>query len=161
MMGKLSAYWQEVAFASRAASTWADQYALLHNTVRFHIRNGFFGRACDNSGRFTIDLRIDGKRLTTLTLRTIAGDLFVMYEVLAFKVYHIAPSLLPPDDVRVILDCGANVGITSLFLAERYPRAMILSVEPDPENFALLEANVAQVPRITPICACVTGRAQS
>jgi hypothetical protein len=88
---------------------------------------------------------------TTLTLRPFAGDLFVLYEVLAFNAYHIASSLLLPDDVRIVVDCGANIGITSLFLAARYPRAKILSVEPHPENFALLKANVAAVPRIVPI----------
>jgi len=55
----------------------------------------------------------------------------------------------------------ANIGITSLFLAARYPGATILSVEPHPENFALLKTNVAEVPRILPIGACVTGASQS
>jgi FkbM family methyltransferase len=86
--------------------------------------------------------------------------MFVLYEVLAFNAYHIAPSLLPTDNVRLIVDCGANIGITSLFLAARYPRATILSVEPHPENFDLLKTNVAQVPRILPIRACVTGTSQ-
>jgi len=54
----------------------------------------------------------------------------------------------------------ANIGITSLFLAARYPGATILSVEPHPENFALLKTNVAEVPRIVPIRACVTGTPQ-
>jgi FkbM family methyltransferase len=104
-----------------------------------------------------IDLWIDRKRPTRLTLRPFAGDLFVLYEVLAFNAYQIAPSLLSTDKVRVIIDCGANIGITSLFLAARYPGATILSVEPHPENFALLKTNVAEVPRILPIRACVTG----
>jgi FkbM family methyltransferase len=81
----------------------------------------------------------------------------VLYEVLAFNAYHIAPSLLPTNNVRMIVDCGANIGITSLFLAARYPAATILSVEPHPDNFALLKTNVADVPRILPIHACVTG----
>jgi FkbM family methyltransferase len=156
---KLSGYWHEVAFGSRAARTWADQYALLHHTIQFHIRNNF-GCAFTRS-TVTIDLWIDRDRPTTLTLRPFAGDLFVLYEVLAFNAYHIAPSLLPTDNVRVIVDCGANIGITSLFLAARYPNATILSVEPHPENFALLTANVAEVPRILPIRACVTGTPQS
>jgi predicted O-methyltransferase YrrM len=87
--------------------------------------------------------------------------LFVLYEVLAFNAYHIARSLLPTDNMRVVVDCGANIGITSLFLAARYPHAAILSVEPHPENYALLKANVAQVPRILPIRGCVTGTPQS
>jgi FkbM family methyltransferase len=85
----------------------------------------------------------------------------VLYEVLAFNTYHIASSLLSPDNVRVVVDCGANIGITSLFLAARYPDATILSVEPHPENFALLKTNVAGVPRVFPIRACVTGSPQS
>jgi FkbM family methyltransferase len=157
---KLSGYWHEVAFGWRATRTWADQYALLHHTINFHIRNGF-GGACDTRSTITIDLWIDRDAPTTLTLRPFAGDLFVLYEVLAFNAYHIDARLLPPDKVRVIVDCGANIGITSLFLAARYPRAKILSVEPHPDNFALLTTNVAHMPHIFPIRACVTGTPQS
>jgi hypothetical protein len=145
---KLSGYWRESTFTWKATRTWADQYALLRHTIQFHIRNGF-GLACDPRRTITIDLWIDGDRPTTVTLRPFAGDLFVLYEVLAFNVYHIAPSLLPTDNVRVIIDCGANIGITSLFLAARYPGAMILSVEPHPDNFALLQINVAEIPHLT------------
>jgi FkbM family methyltransferase len=157
---KLSGYWHEMAFGWRATPTWADQYALLYNTIQFHICNGF-GFARGTRSTFTLSLWIDRDRPSTLTLRPFAGDLFVLYEVLTSNAYHIAPSLLPPDNVRVVVDCGANIGITSLFLAARYPGAMILSVEPHPENFALLKTNVAPVPRILPICACVTGTSQS
>jgi hypothetical protein len=145
IIDKLSAYWREAAFGWSATRTWADQYALLHNTIRFHIRNGF-GCAYNFRSTLTIDLWIDRDRPTTLTLRPFAGDLFVLYEVLAFNAYHIATSLLPADNVRVIVDCGANIGITSLFLAARYPRAKILSIEPHPENFALLKTMSKQCP---------------
>lgn len=160
IIDKLSGYWQEAAFASRATRTWTDQYALLCHTARFHIRN-LFGHVHANRSTFTIDLRIDRDRPATLTLRTFAGDLFVLYEVLAFDAYHIAPTLLSPDDVRVIVDCGANIGITALYLAARYRNARLFSIEPDPDNFALLTANVAHEPRIVPIHACVTGQPQS
>ena len=157
---KLSGYCHEMVFGCRATRTWADEYALLLNTIQFHIRNGF-GCACNSRSTVTIDVWIDRDRPTTLTLRPFAGDLFVLYEVLAFEAYHIASSLLPTDTVRVIVDCGANIGVTSLFLAARYPRARILSVEPHPENFALLKTNVETIPRIMPIHACVTGTSQN
>jgi len=156
---KLSLYWQEVAFGWKAARTWADEYVLLHNTIQFHMRNGL-RCARDSHKTVTVDLWIDRRSATTLTLRPFAGDLFVLYEVLAFRAYDIPSSLLPTEKVRIIIDCGANIGITSLFLATRYPDATILSVEPHPENFALLKANVAEVPRILPIHACVTGTPQ-
>src|SRR5215471_960014 len=157
---RLSAYWRELVFGWRSSLTWADQYALLQKTVQSHIRTGF-GCARDSRSTITINLWIDGNKATAITLRPFAGDIFVLYEVLASNVYHIAPSLLPTDNVRVVIDCGANIGITSLFLAARYPGATILSVEPHPENFALLKTNVAQVPRILPIHACLTGASRS
>src|SRR4029077_12093117 len=79
---KLSLYWQEVAFGWKAARTWADQYVLLHNTIQFHIRNGLRW-ARDSHKTVTVDLWIDRRSATTLTLRPFAGDLFVLYEVLA------------------------------------------------------------------------------
>src|SRR5262245_17571790 len=56
--GKLSGYWHEVTFAWRATRTWADQCALLLQTIQFHIRNGL-GCACDIRSTVTIDLWID------------------------------------------------------------------------------------------------------
>src|SRR5215831_13401408 len=112
---RLSGYWREAAFGWRTTRTWADEYALLLNTIQFHVRNGL-GCARNSRSTVSIDLWIDRDRPTRLTLRPFAGDLFVLYEVLAFNAYHIASPLLPTDNVRVIVDCGANIGITSLFL---------------------------------------------
>jgi len=41
-----------------------------------------------------------------------------------------------------ILDCGANVGVASLFFRRRYPDAHITAFEADPALFALLDANL-------------------
>jgi FkbM family methyltransferase len=41
-----------------------------------------------------------------------------------------------------ILDCGANIGIASLFFHRRYPDARITAFEADPALFALLDANL-------------------
>src|ERR1019366_9032856 len=57
----------------------------------------------------------------------------------------------------IILDCGANIGITSLFFAAQYPNARIYSIEPDPNNFVLLERNARQEPRISPICGAIVS----
>jgi FkbM family methyltransferase len=42
-----------------------------------------------------------------------------------------------------ILDCGANIGVASLFFRRRYPRARITAYEADPALFTLLNANLA------------------
>jgi FkbM family methyltransferase len=41
-----------------------------------------------------------------------------------------------------ILDCGANVGVASLFFRRRYADARITAFEADPALFALLDANL-------------------
>jgi len=42
-----------------------------------------------------------------------------------------------------ILDCGANVGLASLFFKRRYPRARLTAYEADPALCELLRANLA------------------
>jgi FkbM family methyltransferase len=50
--------------------------------------------------------------------------------------------LLGFNNPSVIIDFGANVGYTSLWLKKQYPDARIIAVEPDIENFNMLQANV-------------------
>jgi FkbM family methyltransferase len=60
-------------------------------------------------------------------------DIFVR-RVLDFEAQSAAPR---------ILDCGANIGLASLFFTRRYPSARITAFEPDPALFAMLRANMA------------------
>ena len=43
----------------------------------------------------------------------------------------------------LIIDCGANIGLASVWYANRLPRARIISIEPDAGNFAVLQKNIA------------------
>lgn len=47
-----------------------------------------------------------------------------------------------PSDAPRILDCGANVGLASLYFKQRYPRARITAYEADPSLAAMLAANL-------------------
>ncbi|AWN35458.1 FkbM family methyltransferase [Methylobacterium radiodurans] len=42
----------------------------------------------------------------------------------------------------LIIDAGANVGVTALYFKLRYPDATIVAIEPQDENFALLQKNL-------------------
>src|SRR5579872_4805898 len=44
----------------------------------------------------------------------------------------------------LILDCGANIGMSVLYFKKLYPRARVIAFEPNPETFKLLERNVQQ-----------------
>ena len=54
----------------------------------------------------------------------------------------------PPS---IILDAGANVGMSAVYFALRYPGATIIAVEPETSNFATLLKNAELFPQIRPI----------
>jgi FkbM family methyltransferase len=41
----------------------------------------------------------------------------------------------------VIIDCGANIGASCIWFTHAYPRSKIVAIEPDADNFSLLERN--------------------
>lgn len=62
------------------------------------------------------------------------------------------------ERVRLVLDLGANIGVAAALLAERFPAAVVLAVEPDPGNFDLLKNNAAPFGgRIRCVRACVAA----
>lgn len=50
-----------------------------------------------------------------------------------------------------ILDAGANIGFAAVFFANKFPKATIISIEPDGENFEKLVKNTEKYPQIKPI----------
>lgn len=46
------------------------------------------------------------------------------------------------DDRKIILDCGANMGLSVLYFAINYPEHRIIAFEPDPSIFKILQENV-------------------
>lgn len=51
-------------------------------------------------------------------------------------------ALVAAGEAPLIIDAGGNVGLSAIALAEAYPQARILVVEPDAANFAMLRRNV-------------------
>ena len=47
------------------------------------------------------------------------------------------------SDLRTIIDCGANIGLTSLWFLNHCPSCRVLAIEPEPGNAAMLRRNVA------------------
>ena len=41
----------------------------------------------------------------------------------------------------LIVDCGANIGSTSIYFSKLFPKAKIISIEPDIQNFSLAKKN--------------------
>ena len=45
-------------------------------------------------------------------------------------------------DVRLLIDCGANVGYSSAYFLTHFPNAKVIVVEPDSNNFVTLQKNL-------------------
>lgn len=68
-------------------------------------------------------------------------------EVILKKEYNIDIGFTP----ATIIDAGANIGLTSLYFANRFPSANIVALEPDAGNFELLKANTSAYKNIHPL----------
>jgi FkbM family methyltransferase len=81
-------------------------------------------------------------------------DFFTYEEVILKKSYNIPFGITP----KTIIDGGGNIGLTAAFLATKYPEASIVTMEPDQENFSLLQRNTAAYKNIHPIQAGIWPR---
>lgn len=66
------------------------------------------------------------------------GDVFV--QIFVDREYAFVREL---RDVRTVIDLGANTGLASALFLSLWPKAKVVAVEPDPENFALMQKNLA------------------
>ena len=102
----------------------------------------------------TIPLKVPGCA-TTLYLRTGTSDYAVLRQVFVEQQYA------PLDDVaaRLVIDCGAYVGYSALYFLNRFPQAVVVAVEPSPENAALCRRTLLPYhERVRVILAAVWGR---
>lgn len=108
--------------------------------------------------------------LKKVAMRPRSSDWGVLRQIFIEKEYKIySPAhrdaietiyqtMLSNGDVPVIIDCGANIGLASLWYAGQFPAAKIIAIEPEPENFAILQENAANTGNIVPIKAGVLDR---
>ena len=88
---------------------------------------------------------------TDFHVRLGASDLRTFVHVVADAGYE-----LPfPVEPTVVVDAGANTGMASAYFAEQWPDALVIAVEPDEENFALLERHTAAYPNVRRVRAAL------
>lgn len=67
------------------------------------------------------------------------------FRVVAFEVFVRGEYFFETNqDSPVILDCGANIGLATLFFKRLYPNARIHSFEADPTTCGVLRSNIEQ-----------------
>jgi len=48
----------------------------------------------------------------------------------------------------LVIDCGAHIGLATIWFAHQLPGAKIYAIEPDPENFDILRRNTEHLPDV-------------
>jgi FkbM family methyltransferase len=96
-------------------------------------------RARDREG--TIDLAFrSGARFQLRASDAINNDFGVFYEIFVHDYYR--RDALIQNEIRLIVDLGANVGASVLYFLHQYPRCRVIAIEPHPAHVAQLEHNL-------------------
>jgi FkbM family methyltransferase len=101
-----------------------------------------------------------------LVVRPSDSDPFVLAQIFTEREYDahpfwmeklntVAAGMRQSGRVPLIVDAGANVGYSALYLAEHFPDAVIIAVEPDRDCVDLIEQNCGHNPRIKVVHAAV------
>lgn len=108
------------------------QYALLRSATKLldHTRL---------RTRPVVRVKVD--RLSSpVHLRVGGSDTAAFRQVFIERQYE-HPAVHP--DLMTIVDCGANIGLASLWFLHHCPYCRVLAIEPEPRNAAMLRRNVA------------------
>jgi len=83
-----------------------------------------------------IEIRVKGY-LHPIFLRNNTSDITVFYQIFFEKSYAVDYRIAP----KIIIDCGANIGLASIFYKIRFPNSVIYAIEPETSNFNLMLRN--------------------
>jgi FkbM family methyltransferase len=143
----------------QAALFWIRRYGLIKG-IKVAVQ---FKRGARRKGPFEVNLPdFDAP----IWLRGQTVDLVVFYQVIQAHEYGIPGS--HADELRqryealvrsaqevLIIDCGANIGLSSVWYAREFPSAKIVAVEPDPSNLEIASRNIAAYPNVKLVAGAV------
>ena len=128
---------------------------VLRFVKRFGMSNGLRNYFLLQCGKDLVSVEVENYKYP-LFIRQKSSDKLVFYQVCVMNEYEYDYEV----DPGLIIDAGGNVGYTAAYFANRYPKAKIVTIEPEKENFKLLLANTENYQNIIPIRAGVWHEAK-
>ncbi len=119
----------------------------------FHLRDAVKAANAEKRKGGTVTLKLRGNGIP-ITLRCGSCDFIVLRKIFTEREYALPFAV----DAKSIVDAGANIGLSALYLALEHPDASILAIEPDRANYDLLCSNTRQMPNVRPIHAALWSR---
>ncbi len=108
-------------------------------------------------GRRPFALQMPSHRAAVHLRPVPSSDGTVFRTVMVQEEYRL-PSWFPVPRPRVIVDAGANIGLSTVYFAHRYPEARVVAIEPAGENCALLRKNTLAYPNVEVLQAGLWNR---
>lgn len=87
-------------------------------------------------------------------LRKGSSDIYCFQEIFSYKEYDIDLDYEP----KTIIDGGANIGLASVFFANKYPQATVIPIEPERTNFELLKKNTEGYKNVVPLRNAISNQ---
>ena len=116
---------------------------LIHRTKHF-INRDFRKETLEELRLQSLPRYTKGRTLFNeldLHFTDVASFCYSKKEIFEDQIYAFPSSSKSPR----IIDCGANIGLSTIFFALKYPHAEIISFEPDPTTFEILQLNINQI----------------
>jgi FkbM family methyltransferase len=80
-------------------------------------------------------------------LRVPSFDVPTFEQIFVSQEYHFDIKTPP----KIIVDAGANIGLSSIYFSNRCPNSKIIAIEPEESNFEILKRNTMPYDNITPV----------
>ena len=77
-------------------------------------------------------------------LRRGTSDREVFEQIFIDRQYEFKLGFVP----KMIIDCGANIGLSAIYFANKFPDAKIIAIEAELSNFEMLKMNCSHYPNI-------------
>lgn len=135
----LKNYISKILFNKNISENIKTFFAFTVNSKRYSSK--FKKKSLDfsNNEIFVYNFK-QGNKKFDVYLRTFKGDIDIFYEIFWKETYKEHLNHLSKDP-EVIVDLGAHIGMTSIYLSLKYPNAKIYSIEASQENFEILKTN--------------------
>ncbi|MEY2986332.1 MAG: hypothetical protein RJB24_561 [Candidatus Parcubacteria bacterium] len=118
---------------------------IAEKIIPHYIRKNIF------SAKSWLYYYIHKKSFPNIIIRPKTSDIFMFRQVFIRKDYLFPELPKNFNNSLRIIDCGANVGYASIWLAKEYPNSSIVAIEPEEYNYQTLLQNINSFPQITPL----------
>jgi len=120
----------DCAYLVRSRLSWQNKIRIFTEYIRLTLKILVRKKSTEAGTERVLDYRVRHFGIGSLQ--------FLFREIFVRNEYFFEATV----DRPLIFDCGANIGLATLFFKRLYPRCEIHAFEPDPETFQALKDNV-------------------